>query len=338
MAEGDRTGEADGARPRLRAFRGGATVRAGWQPRELARRLATLEQQVESALEGRGAAGVAGVPPVVGEAIDEALAGYARLRRWLFGDVGEVDGGLPSIGLRALYRYWWRVDARGLERIPDHGRVLIVANRSAALLPYDALMLPVALALDHPTHRRVHPLVDERLIAMPLIGALFGRLDALTAAPGTLRRLLQDEEAVIVFPEGRVAATKPFGQRYRVGRFGRPSALRVAIETGTPIVPVGVIGAEETQPVLARVGGLERLGIPPLPVTPTFPWLGPWGLLPLPTKWTIHAGDALDVAAEYPAGQANDPAAVRRLRDQVRERLQGVVSEGLRRRRGLFSG
>ena len=123
------------------------------------------------------------------------------------------------------------------------------------------------------------------------------------------------------------------------GRFGRGAFARVAIATGTPIVPVAVIGAEEVHPVLARLDLPGRLlGLPTLPVTPTFPWLGLWGLVPLPTKWTLLFGEPLDVAARHGASDASEPARVARLRDQVRERLQALVLERLRRRRSLFLG
>jgi len=327
MADAERPGGGD-ARPRLRAFRGGATRRPGTQPGDFAHRLATLERQVEAAL-GTGPPADSGVDAT----IDRVLDRYAQARRWL-ADRTAAGSGLVGLGLEAVYRWWWRVETHGLERVPASGRVLVVANRAGTLLPYDALMLPIALAVDHPARRRAHALVDEELLRLPVVGGVLGRLDLRPAVSGTLRRLLEHDEAVIAFP----APAMPFPQRYRIARFARLGLLRAALATGTPIVPVAVIGAEEAQPVLARVGGLlaRPLGLPALPVTPTFPWLGLGGLVPLPTKWTIHVGDPLEVARHYPAEAAHDAAAVRRLRDQVRERLQGVVSEGLRRRRALF--
>ncbi len=220
--------------------------------------------------------------------------------------------------------------ASRLERVPGSGRVLLVANRAGTLLPYDALMLPIALAVDHPRHRRAYAVVDEELLRLPIVGSALAQLDLRPAVPGTVRRLLAEDEAVVAFP----SPAMPFRARYRIGRLLRVGLLRAALATGAPIVPVAVIGAEEAQPVLARLGG--RFGLPALPVTPTFPWLGLGGLVPLPTKWTIYVGDPLEVARHYPPEAARDAAAVRRLRDQVRERLQAVVSEGLRRRRALF--
>ena len=111
---------------------------------------------------------------------------------------------------------------------------------------------------------------------------------------------------------------------------GYPDALPIGLQ---------VIGAEEVHPVIARLDlPGQLLGLPTLPVTPTFPWLGLWGLVPLPTKWTLLFGEPLDVAARHGASDASDATRVARLRDQVRERLQALVLEGLRRRRSLFSG
>lgn len=325
---------AEDARPSLRAVRGGVASRSGWQPRELARRLSALERQVEEALTSSGVGGDFDARQRLGVAVDGVLDGYVRLRRFLTEDVapGRAVDGIAGMGLRALCRYWWRIDVRGQERLPARGRVLLVANRAGTLLPFDALALPTALALDRPEARHAFTLVEEWFTRLPVVGDALERVDALAATPGTLRRLLERDQAVVAFP----TAAMPFDRRYRIGRFGHPAFIRVAIETGTPIVPVAVIGAEESQPVLTRIAAPAVLGLPALPITPTFPLLGLAGLLPLPTKWTIHVGEPLAVAERYPVAAARDTAALRQLRDQVRERLQALVSEGLRRRRGLF--
>src|SRR5438552_3511796 len=175
------------------------------------------------------------------------------------------------------------------------------------------------------------------------LGALEREIDAalgaLRATPGVMRRLLERDEAVIVQPEGREACAKSRRRWYRLAGFGRAAFARVALETGAAIIPVAVVGTEESQPVLWRLDTVGRwLGLPTLPITPTFPWLGPAGLLPLPTKWTLHVGEPLDVAAQHPPEAARDPRTVLRVRDQVRERLQALVSEGVRRRRAIFLG
>src|SRR5439155_1357181 len=167
------------------------------------------------------------------------------------------------------------------------------------------------------------PLLDEWMAELPLLGTALARAGGVRAAPATVRRLLARGAAVIACPESN--HPKPFRDRYRLGRFGRGAFARVAIATGTPIVPVAVIGAEEVHPVLARLDLPGRLlGLPTLPLTPTFPWLGLWGLVPLPTKWALLFGEPLEVAARHAASDAADPARVGRLRDQVRERLQAL--------------
>ena len=334
MSEVDRPGGDEGSGARLRVFRGGRAHAGRAQPaspREVARRLSALERRVEKAL---GDGGELATRDRLRAALDQTLAALARVRRAtprdlaVLADVVRTDA-TESL-LAALYRWWWRVETVGLERVPASGRVMLVANRGGALVPYEALMIREAV-------RRAHPILDDWMGDMPLLGAALARVGAVRAAPATLRRLLARDEAVIVCPESN--HPKPFGDRYRLGRFGRGGFARLAIETATPIVPVAVIGAEEVHPVLARLDLPGRLlGLPTLPLTLTFPWLGPWGLVPLPTKWALLFGEPLEVAARYGTSDASDPALVGRLRDQVRERLQALVLEGLRRRRSLFLG
>jgi 1-acyl-sn-glycerol-3-phosphate acyltransferase len=199
-----------------------------------------------------------------------------------------------------------------------------VANRAGTLLPYDAFMVSEATAMAHPSGRRTRPFVDEWLTDMPIVGAALASLGAQPATSAKLRRTFEAGEAAIVFPEGREAFAKPFAQRYRLARFGRTALLRLAVEMSVPIVPVAVIGSEEVHPVLWRLERLGRpLGLPAIPITPT--------LVPLPTKWLLHVGTPLEIDARTAAR-----GDVRHVRTQVRERLQGLVSEALGRRRGVF--
>lgn len=294
---------------------------------DVADRLHALERDVESAL------GPDALRRRIGEsvwpAIDGWLGRYADLRRWLnweaFVRDGQAIGALPLV---ALYRLWWRVDAVGLERIPSTGPVLLVPNRAGTLLPYDAFMVTVASAIDHPAGRRTRPLVDEWLLRLPIVGSLLGRLGAEPASATKLRRLFEAGDAAVVFPEGRDAFAKTYAERYRVARFGRTALLRIAIEMEAPIVPIAVIGAEETHPVLWRSErGGRPLGLPALPIAPN--------LLPLPTKWTLYVGQPLESGTLARASGGADKA-VRLVRTQLRERLQGLVSEGLGRRKSLF--
>jgi 1-acyl-sn-glycerol-3-phosphate acyltransferase len=346
VSEVDRPGgddSAGGASPRLRLFRGGARGGAPRPPSPavVARRLALLERRVEDALAG-GAMGREVLLPV----LDEAMRLVAGLRRVGLGDLREAfDLSSPRAThaadalLRGLYRRWWRVEVTGIERVPAAGQVVLVVNRGGSLVPWETLMIARALREAHPAPRLARPLVDPWLAGAALARPLVAASGALPWSAGVLRRVLARDEAAVLLPEGDAALAKPFGRRYRLARFSRPAFARAAIATGALIVPVAVIGAEEVHPVLARSTYLGRLlGLPTLPVTPTFPWLGLAGLLPLPTKWRLHFGEPLDVAARFAPTAAADTRAVGGLVEQVRERLQGLVVEGLRQRRSIFGG
>jgi 1-acyl-sn-glycerol-3-phosphate acyltransferase len=325
MPDGPASGDAARVVP-MRGPRGSRRIGALLSPAEVARRLFALERQVEEAL---GGAPVDQGESLVESAADDLLSAYGQVSRWIAGE--ESPGtGIGSAALRALYRYWWRVDAVGLERVPRRGPVMVVANRASSLPPYDAFMIALALQGANPD-RAVHPLVDDWLIRLPLAQRMLEALGALPATAGRARRVLGAGGAAIVFPEGKDALAKPSARHYRVSRFGRKKLLRVAVETGTPLVPIAVIGSEEVHPVLCRLDAVGRpLGLPALPLTA--------GFIPLPTKWTLYVGEPLEVADRLRPEDADDRDRMRVLRDQVRERLQALVSEGVRRRRGLFFG
>jgi 1-acyl-sn-glycerol-3-phosphate acyltransferase len=339
--EDDERSEADPL-SRLRVFRGGRRGRRArllrGMPGETIARLAALERRVEEAL-GKGAVGrdFSGGRELMLAVLDQVfgvVAGARRVRPSTLLDAMPV-GADSLVGL--LYHYWWRVQTVGLERVPERGGVILAVNRSGALLPYESLMLRHALIVDHPAHRAARPLLDDWIMHLPLVGQALGGEGAVRANAKNARRLLARDEPVIVYPEGEQAVAKSFRERYRLARFDRGGFARLAIETRTPIVPVAVIGAEEIHPVIARLDRAGRfVGLPTLPLTPTFPWLGLAGLVPLPTKWTLLVGEPLEVAKRHTRDDATDAKAVARLSDHVRERLQALVLEGLRRRRSIF--
>jgi len=292
-------------------------------PAEVARRLAQLEHEVEEALAAPDRQDAAGL---VRSVLDEALGAYSDVRRWLAGEARAEASPLGELGRRLLFRLWWRVEVVGVERVPASGRVLVVVNRAGTLVPYAAFM--VAEALEAPERAAV-PCIDPALLRLPVLGPMLAGLGGRLATAREVRAILRTDDLAVVLPEGPGTVGKPWSLRYRLGAFTRVPLLRTAIETGAPIVPVAAIGSEETQPTLARLEVLGRpLGLPALPVTPT--------LVPLPTKWTLCVGEPLDVASRWPPAAAGDAQVLRALRVQVRERLQDLVSDGLRRRRGLF--
>jgi len=295
-------------------------------PVEVARRLAALERQVEKALGAPGSRGMSWT--TLERVLDRSLDGYGLLRRALGGE-RTATAEVAEAPLDVLYRWWWRIEVIGRERLPRRGPVLVIANRGGSLMPYEAFMLARAFTSGHDNGRIARPLVDEWLMRLPVVGPALASLGGLPATTTGARAALGNGAMAIAFPEGPGAVAKPFSRRYRLAPFARGSLLRLAAEMSAAIVPVAIIGADEVHPVLWRLEGLGRmLGLPALPITPA--------LVPLPTKWTVHVGEPLHVPQRTAATLGRDVGALRALRIQVRERLQGLVSDGLRRRRGLF--
>lgn len=233
-----------------------------------------------------------------------------------------------------LYRRYWRVRAEGLENVPSSGPVLIVANHSGGI-PFDAAMLATAIELDHPRPRLVRFLYDRFVAGMPVVGTMYKRLGAVLASYPNARTLLERGEAVGIFPEGVEGVAKGIGHRYQLQSF-RTGFVRLSLELRVPVVPACVVGAEEIYPVIGKwQSGLLKqvLSVPYVPLTPFFPLLGPFGMLPLPTRWQIRFGEPI----RFEVGTRTDSRRVlTACSEQVRRKIQGMVHELLARRESLF--
>ncbi|MFF4549719.1 lysophospholipid acyltransferase family protein, partial [Streptomyces sp. NPDC001406] len=222
-------------------------------------------------------------------------SGLAFLRRRLTGNYDVDDFGydeeltdqvLMSL-LRPVYEKYFRVEVKGIENIPAEGGALIVANHSGTL-PLDGLMMQVAVHDHHPAGRHLRLLAADLVFVLPVVNELARKLGHTLACTEDAERLLGQGELVGVMPEGFKGIGKPFGERYKLQRFGRGGFVSTALRKGTPIIPCSIVGAEEIYPMIGNAKTLARLlGFPYFPLTPTFPWLGPLGAVPLPTKWTI---------------------------------------------------
>ncbi len=290
-------------------------------------------------------------PPGAGPAVSEApdwerrlAGGLAFLRRRLTGDYEVDDFGFdPDLTdhvlmppLRPLYDTWFRVETRGLDNVPDTGAALVVANHSGTV-PLDALMTSLALLDHHPAHRHLRMLAADLVFSLPVLAPLARKGGHTLACSADAERLLAAGELVGVWPEGFKGIGKPFRERYRLQRFGRGGFVAAALRTGAPIIPCSIVGAEETYPMIGDVRTLARLlGLPYLPVTPTFPLLGPLGLVPLPSKWIIEFGDPIETAELGGAAAADDPMLVFNLTDEVRETIQSTLYTLLMQRRSVF--
>ncbi|MFI5313056.1 MAG: lysophospholipid acyltransferase family protein [Candidatus Dormibacteria bacterium] len=235
-----------------------------------------------------------------------------------------------------LYRNWWRVQAIGVENVPATGRALLVGNH-AGVIPYDGAMVRTALLLEHSRPRHARALVLDGLFSMPGVSWLMRRTGHTLAHHADARMLLERDELVLVFPEGVKGTGKPYADRYRLRRFGRGGFVEVALRARSPIVPVSIVGSEEIHPNLAEIPGVARLlGLPYMPVTPTFPWLGPAGLVPLPSSWIIEFHEPIDVAA-HSDDTLSEPGRVLAISDHVRDVIQAGVYRNLQRRQSVFT-
>jgi 1-acyl-sn-glycerol-3-phosphate acyltransferase len=343
---------ARGAAPRERAP---PVTRVAEETRETSDKLGELEHRVEATLDGlehrladvAARAGLSGTAGELRETIAQllpkmkhALGVAADLARLL-----EPPSRLDRHGLDAqfheraqpllelLYATWWRTEARGIERVPERGAAMIVANH-AGVVPWDALVLRHALQRDHPARRDLRPLLDDREADLPRFGPLAIRLGAVRSTPEAAERILREGGLVGVFPEGSAVARKPWSERYRIARFGRGGFAKVALRTGAPIIPCAIVGSEEASPGIARPGWLAAtLGLAALPANSLR--VSAAGFLPLPSRWSLRFGDPIDMGGAG-AAAADDAATVAALTERVRATLQGMLDEEIAARRSVF--
>jgi 1-acyl-sn-glycerol-3-phosphate acyltransferase len=246
-----------------------------------------------------------------------------------FGFDPELNAAVLMPAALALYRRWFRVQSRGMANVPGYGAALVVANHSG-VLPLDAIMLQAGLFAEHPQSRNLRLLGADVVYSLPGLGSLARRSGHTRADPAEAQRLLAAGELVGVFPEGFKGIGKPFSERYRLQRFGRGGFARTAMQAGVPIIPCAIVGAEEIYPMIGNAEPIARaLHLPYFPVTPLFPWLGPVGAVPLPSKWIIEFCEP--VAVEGPVSEEPDEDQVSKLanyvRDVIQDKLDDLVAE-----------
>jgi 1-acyl-sn-glycerol-3-phosphate acyltransferase len=258
-----------------------------------------------------------------------------RLTDW--GRSERVEGLLDRTAADFFYRYWFRAEVEGIANVPATGGALLVANHAGALPP-DAAMIAKAIREEHPHPRPLNITVEHFFKGYPGFSMLIPKIGCVPAHPANVQRLLYDEEQlVLVFPEGRKGTEKVYKDRYRLRRFGRGGFVEAAMRARAPIVPVCVVGAEEAAPVFAQVGLLKRLtGLLYFPITPTFPHLGLLGMLAyLPAKFKIRFLDPVSFDEE---GMNEDKALVQTVAHDVRARIQEGLWDMLAKRRSVWFG
>jgi len=224
-----------------------------------------------------------------------------------------------------LYRRYFRVQAFGLENVPDEGRALLVGNHSGQL-PFDAAMVEMACLIDKDPPRAVRALVDRWVPTLPFVSTLFARCGQVVGTPENCRRLLSADEALLVFPEGTRGLNKPFSERYTLKDFGL-GFLRLALESGAPIVPVGVVGAEEQAPGILDLKPIARLlAFPHFPITPTvLPF-------PLPVRYRLWFGKPL----RFEGSPDDEDAVLEEKVAQVKAAVAAEIARGLEQRAHVF--
>ncbi len=244
----------------------------------------------------------------------------------------DLERALAPLAL-PLYSLWWRVETDGIENIPTEGPALLAANHSGTL-PLDGAMLKLAVLKEH--GRSPWLLAGDLVFEIPLFRDLVRMTGNARADREESASLLRSGELLGVFPEGYKGIGKGWAKRYQLQRFGRGGFVELCLETGAPVIPVAIIGAEEAYPMVANLGFLaRRLGLPYVPVTPTWPLLGPLGLIPLPSKWIIAFGEPIPMI-DYGPDAAQDTQLVLELTEQVRRTVQGLINSSLPKRRRTY--
>jgi 1-acyl-sn-glycerol-3-phosphate acyltransferase len=287
-------------------------------------------------------------PPGPAERVGPFSAAVVRelvelIRRRLVGDY-EVDefGFDPELTEKALlplvkplYDYYWRVDWLGLEHVPSKGAAILVGNH-AGTVPVDSLVMKFGVLDRHSSHRHVRLLAADLAFRFPVVAPLARKMGSTLACDEDALRLLGNGELVGVFPEGYKGVGKGFRNRYKLQRFGRGGFVELALKARVPIIPVAIVGSEEIYPMIHNAKTLARMaGFPYFPITPFFPWLGPLGLIPLPSKWIIEFGSPIRTD-QYDADAWQDGMLVFDLTDRIRDTIQQMLYANLMKRRGVF--
>ena len=228
-----------------------------------------------------------------------------------------------------IYRYF-RPAIYGIENLP-RGRVLIVPNHSGQL-PFDGLVIAVACLLEADPPRLVRGMAERWFPTLPFVSEAFYRSGVVLGDPINCRNLLEADNAILVFPEGARGSGKTWDRRYQLERFGR-GFLRLALQTNTPIVPVSVVGAEESIISLYDIKPLARLlRMPYFPVPALLPVLGPLAYLPLPTRFHIHFSEPMVMSGPFD----DEDEVIDRKVDQVMDRIDSLIDAGRKNRKSVF--
>ena len=269
---------------------------------------------------------------------------YERFQKIRINDLGfgydafglEIESAMAAVALfQYFYEYWFRVESLGVENVPEEGPVLITPNHSG-IIPIDGAMILIDLLKKLEQPRIMRAVLYNSAGFIPFVGTFFYRCGQVSGARRNFEEVLKEGEMVAAFPEGSKGTWKGFSDRYRLRAFN-VGFVELSLKYRAPIVPTAVIGAEEQYPYMMNVESLARLfNLPYFPLSPLFPLLGPIGMLPLPTKYTIRYGEPFHFYREYGPDTVRSPDTIRMLVGKVRGQIEEMLAEGLRNRKGVF--
>ena len=268
------------------------------------------------------------------EEVYETISGRSAGEVDEFGtDQGMIEIFRPFF--QFLYHNYFRVEAEGISHIPIQGPAILVGNH-AGVLPYDGTMVHLAVYNEHRTRRNVRFLVDDFVFRLPLLGTIVQRIGGTKASHENATRLIQKGHLLMIFPEGVKGMGKTYDYRYQLQQFGRGGFIRLALRTGAPIVPVAIIGSEEIHPIIWKSHQLAKpLHVPFFPFSPTFPWLGPLGVVPLPSKWQIIFGEPVRFDHLSPTNAENRELVLNET-EQIRGKIQNMIDKALAKRKSIW--
>ena len=278
------------------------------------------------------------IDDAVVSAMDPAI--WERIRKM---DAGQNEYGFDPFGFEPdflkyilplaerVYRRYFRAEVFGIENVPDDGPVLLVSNHTGQI-PIDGFLIASAMLFDKQPPRMARSMVERWTASLPFISWFFPRVGQVVGTRENARILLRRGGCILVFPEGVKGISKTYDHAYELRRFGY-GFMRLALETDTPIVPIGVVGGEEQMPAIWNFESLAKLlGMPAFPVTPTWPLLGPLGALPLPVKYRIHFGEPMT----FEGASDDEDRVIGALVDDLKDEMRALIQRGLDEREGVF--
>jgi len=278
-------------------------------------------------------------PPAVARALAQASLPPEELERLAGMHFHDAGHGYDAFGMHPdfvamaclvagpLYDRYFRVQSTGHEHIPKYGPAILVANHSGNI-PIDGMMMWMDVLRNTNPPRVARAVADHFVPSLPFIGTFFARGGMVGGSRGNARALLEAGELLMIFPEGTPGIVKPWKERYQLRRF-RVGFVEMAIRHGAPVVPCGVVGAEEQMPQITTSHRLGKpFGIPEVPI-PAVPF-------PLPVRYHLRWGEPIPLDQEFSPDQADDPVVVRKAAARVQEAVEALVQRGLKERRGVF--